>query len=62
MLFLETQSFPKFEKTSFYLDIVNIFLVLFYFCLLPKFSCNIMTTKDVNLCANLNKKPKPTKN
>ena len=45
------------------MDIVNIVLVLllffFFFFLLPKFYCNIVTIRDVNLCANLYKNPKP---
>ena len=58
MLFFETQSLRKFAKTLFYIDIVNIVLVLLFFLLL-KFYYNIMSIRDVNLCAKLNKKPKP---
>ena len=43
------------------MNIVNIVLVLLLiiFFLLPKFYSNIMTFRDVKLCANLHKKPKP---
>ena len=42
------------------MNIVNIVLVLLLIIfLLPKFYSNIMTFRDVKLCANLHKKPKP---
>ena len=59
MLFFKAKIFRKFSKTLFYIDIANIVLVLLFFFLLPKFYCNIMSIRNVNLCANLNKKPNP---
>ena len=58
MLFFQKQSLQKFTETLFYIDIVNIVLALFFS--LPTFYCNVMPIRDVNLCADLNKKPKPT--
>ena len=51
------KSLRKSSKTLFYLNIANIVLasVIFF----PKFYCNIMSIRDANLCANLNKEPKP---
>ena len=41
--------------------LVNIVFFVFFSIIffLPKFNCNVMSIRDVNLCANLNTKPKP---
>ena len=57
---------PKFAKTLFYIDIVNIVLVLFtdlvLLFFLPNFYCNIMSIRYVNSCADLNENSKPKPN
>ena len=55
VLLFETESLRK----LFYRDTVNIVLLLLFF-FLPKFYCNIMSIRNVNLCANLDKEPKPS--
>ena len=48
-----------FFKTKVYKSLQILFLRHYYYYFLPNCYCNIVSIKNVNLCANLNKEPKP---